>query len=111
MGVVFRLTRSGEVTVLHNFDAGTGKWPHGELIEGTDGLFYGTTTEGGPLGYGTAYRMDRAGAVTVLRAFDAITGPPWAALLQASDGFLYGTTEWGKSEEHTSELHSLLHLL
>lgn len=100
-GVVFRRDPAGAVTTVHDFDptpgpATEGSSPSG-LILGGDGLFYGTTFDewGGP-SLGTIFRMDFAGAVTMLHFFSGLDGRnPAAALVQASDGNFYGTTQYG----------------
>src|SRR5213076_1167704 len=86
--------------------------PYAALIQATDGSFYGTTILGGdttacpggngvfgyvPSGCGTVFRMTPTGTVTVVHAFTGAsgtdgTGNPHAALTQAPDGNLYGTT-------------------
>ncbi len=91
------------MVVLHDFAGGLdGSWPHAPLIQAADGNFYGTTyfggsTAGGGLGLGTIFRMTPDGIVTVLHAFvggsDGDT--PHAALVQATDGNSYGTTNFG----------------
>lgn len=73
--------------------------PCGALIEGSDGLLYGTSSAGGSAGQGTVFRIAKDGSgFAILKAFGAspVEGSrPVAALLQASDGALYGTTEEG----------------
>ena len=101
-GEIFRMDAAGNFTVLHRFDAyfSDGGFPKSGLIEGRDGFLYGTASRGGqPVTanrYGVVYRMDKAGAVTVMHTF---TGPdgyePWAALVQGTDGGLYGSTVVG----------------
>ncbi|MBW8894640.1 MAG: Ig-like domain repeat protein, partial [Acidobacteria bacterium] len=94
-GTVYRLDpATGAVTTLHSFNFADGSSPYGGLIQASDGLLYGTTYFGGPSGYGTVYRLDLAGALTVLHGFAYSDGanPYLGALLQASDGLLYGTT-------------------
>lgn len=102
-GEIFRMDAAGNFTVLHRFDAyfSDGGLPVSGLIEGRDGFLYGTASRGGqpvtdPNRHGVVYRMDKAGAVTVMHTF---TGPdgyePWAALVQATDGRLYGSTVVG----------------
>src|SRR5690349_18146787 len=47
-GTVFRLTPSGTLTTLHVFTGGLdGAHPKAGLIQGPDGSFYGTATDGG----------------------------------------------------------------
>jgi uncharacterized repeat protein (TIGR03803 family) len=46
-GTIFRITPGGVLTALHNFDFADGANPTAALIQGTDGNFYGTTSQGG----------------------------------------------------------------
>ena len=56
-GTIFKLTSSGVLTVLHNFDGTEGFQPKKGLIQATDGTFYGTTYGGGTRGDGTVFRL------------------------------------------------------
>jgi uncharacterized repeat protein (TIGR03803 family) len=108
-GTVFRITPAGVETVLHSFggNAADGQAPSGPLIQGIDGNFYGLTSAGGntPAGSatpncncGTIFRITPAGEETVLYSFGTSASDgkqPSGALLQASDGNFYGTTESG----------------
>jgi uncharacterized repeat protein (TIGR03803 family) len=99
-GVVYKITASGQFTVLYNFDQTNGEEPIGPLIQGSDGNFYGTTFTGGPggdLGAGVVFKITAAGAFTVLHYFNlnADGGQPAAGLVQATDGNLYGTAMQG----------------
>jgi uncharacterized repeat protein (TIGR03803 family) len=50
---------SGAVETLHLFTAvGDGSRPYSEMIQGDDGLLYGTTYAGGDYGLGTVFRFD-----------------------------------------------------
>jgi uncharacterized repeat protein (TIGR03803 family) len=91
---------SAQVTydVLYTFTGTTATGSHSALVQGTDGNFYGTTSNGGAANVGTVYRMTASGDVTVLHEFaggssDGAT--PLAALIQARDGNFYGTTSAG----------------
>jgi uncharacterized repeat protein (TIGR03803 family) len=67
------------------------------LILATDGNFYGTSS-GSAANRGTVFKMTSSGTVTVLHAFAGGSSDgdtPKAALLQGSDGTLYGTTSAG----------------
>lgn len=101
-GTVFRMDPNGNVTVLHSFEYADGRNPRGVLLQGSDGNFYGTTENGGEFDYGTVFKMDAAGNVTTLHTFKPNApiggGHPWAGLIQATDGKLYGTTYFGGSE-------------
>lgn len=98
-GIVFDLTPDGTVTTLHTFNANEGCTTHSGLIQGVDGNFYGTTAEGGGShSRGTVYRLTTSGTLTRIHSFSCNNGDcpegeiPVAALLQGSDGNLYGTT-------------------
>ncbi len=93
-GTVFQITPSGSLRTLVNFDYANGSNPQGDLIQATDGYFYGTTSGGGANGFGAVFKMSPNGAITVLHSFDFYTdgSSPIAGLLQASNGKFYGTT-------------------
>ena len=100
-GTIFSLNSDGsDFKVLRVFDpyAGEGGGPLASVIQASDGLLYGTTGFGGGI--------DRAGGVfklaadgtgyTELMSFSQTDGAnPRAALIEASDGLLYGTTPVG----------------
>ena len=46
-GTVFSITPGGTLTTLHTFYGKDGAYPYEALVQGTDGSFYGTTTDGG----------------------------------------------------------------
>lgn len=100
-GTIFSFNiSSGAETDLHDFGTGTdGRSPIGALIQATNGLLYGMTTEGGADSAGTIFSFDiSSGVETDLYDFgDSTDGRfPYASLIQASNGMLYGmTTEGG----------------
>jgi uncharacterized repeat protein (TIGR03803 family) len=86
------------LTTLHSFQFfPNGANPQAALLQGSDGYFYGTTTSGGTSNYGTVFTISTSGALTSLYSFTGGNdgGNPVAALVQGSDGFFYGTTEFG----------------
>src|SRR5215472_2302387 len=84
------------VEVAHVFPYG-GR-PSSTLMQASDGLYYGTTAQGGSADKGTIFRIDAAGNLRTLHEFYDFDGAaPVAALLEASDGFFYGTTSVGGS--------------
>jgi uncharacterized repeat protein (TIGR03803 family) len=97
-GNVFRITLAGAFTNLYSFTGGLdGNGPTGALAQGADGNFYGLTPYGGAYGKGNAFRITPGGALITIYSFtggrDGYT--PAGALVQGSDGNLYGTTTLG----------------
>ena len=90
-------------TTLVSFKGTDGALPFGSLKQGTDGNFYGTTSQGGlgscsspPVGCGTVFKMTPGGTLTTLHNFNTSDGAnPIAGLIQATDGNFYGTTTAG----------------
>ena len=107
---VHRFADTGNSTQSHY---ALGSSPAAELVQASDGNFYGTTTSGGSgacvatgggvQGCGTVFRMTPQGTVTSLYSFpyDAATGSapdgayPTAGLIQGQDGYLYGVAQDG----------------
>jgi uncharacterized repeat protein (TIGR03803 family) len=100
-GTVFKITPTGTFTTLHSFNGVDGQAGFGSgVLQGTDGNFYGTTSQGGvgscpsdSYGCGTIFKMTPAGELITLYAFEgtATSGVFPNGLLQAANGF-YGTT-------------------
>ncbi len=103
---VFGLTGQ-TYSVLVDFNGADGATPSATLVQGTDGNFYGTTLYGGnptycsfSFGCGSVFKATAAGTVTLLYAFCSQAGCPDGdlpngALVQGTDGNLYGTTSAG----------------
>jgi uncharacterized repeat protein (TIGR03803 family) len=95
-GTVFKMTPAGKVTFIYEFDKTHGAGPIGPVIQGTDGNFYGTTSEGGTNGFGVVFKLTPAGVLTVLHDFNGTDGKtPDAGLVQANDGAFYGVASAG----------------
>jgi uncharacterized repeat protein (TIGR03803 family) len=104
-GTVFKITPSGTLTTLYSFCSQSGCTdgysPYAGLIQATSGDFYGTTYYGGANGnYGTVFKMTPSGTLTTLYSFCSQSGctdgeEPYAGLVQATNGDLYGTTYAG----------------
>jgi uncharacterized repeat protein (TIGR03803 family) len=71
--------------------------PRAGLVQATDGNLYGTTVGGNVYnGDGTVFKITASGKLTTLHSFDGTDGAsPYAGLVQATDGNLYGTTDFG----------------
>jgi uncharacterized repeat protein (TIGR03803 family) len=103
-GTVFKITPSGTLTTLHNFDSTDGKNPYAGLVQATDGNFYGTTFYGGAHREGEVFKITPSGMLTVLYSFCSIRYcpdgfNPYAGLVQATDGNFYGTTLYGGNND------------
>ena len=94
-GTVFMMTPGGVVTTLYVLreTVTPAIGPMGELIQASDGALYGIT-EGSSSAdeFGTVYSISLAGEFKLLHKFAGPDGAfPWAGLVQASDGLLYGS--------------------
>jgi uncharacterized repeat protein (TIGR03803 family) len=96
-GTVFRISPTGNLTNLWTFTGCLdGAGPYAGLVQGSDGNFYGTTSQGAASGNGTVFRISPDGGLTTLHFFGGSDGAnPYATLVQASDGSFYGTTYAG----------------
>jgi uncharacterized repeat protein (TIGR03803 family) len=85
-------------STLYSFaGAGDGANPN-ELMQETNGNFYGTTQSGGTNESGTVFQMTPGGVVSTLYLFNQAGAGgfgPDGGLTQGADGELYGTTENG----------------
>jgi uncharacterized repeat protein (TIGR03803 family) len=109
-GTAWVLSPAGKLRVLYTFTGGAdGANPAGGLVRGSNGVFYGTTEQGGSttgpcvaqsetqFGCGVAFRLDRDGTYTVLHTFTGGSDGqmPVAPLTLDASGNLYGTTFYG----------------
>jgi uncharacterized repeat protein (TIGR03803 family) len=95
-GTVFKLSTTGQQTLLHSFHSGTdGETPNGVILDAAGNL-YGTTSLGGVGNVGTVFKVDATGKETVVYSFQGGTDGayPHAGLIRDAAGNLYGTT-WG----------------
>ena len=105
-GMVFSFSPSGGTPKnLYNFCSQTnctdGANPYAGLVQATNGDLYGTTEGGGASGYGAVFNISpNGGTPTWMYSFCSQSNctdgaSPEAALVQATNGDLYGTTRAG----------------
>ena len=103
-GTVFRVNVDGsQYAVLHAFgaNANDGATPLTGLVQGRDGMLYGTTSLGGTNGTGMVFRLGTDGSgYTILHTCGGISGDAASptALIQGADGALYGVAQMGGSD-------------
>jgi uncharacterized repeat protein (TIGR03803 family) len=101
-GTIFKMNKDGtSYAILHNFDVPTGDGvvPKAPLVEGSDGVLYGTAVGGGSNLGGTVFKINTDGTgYAELHSFSG-TGvegqSPRTPLVEASDGTLHGSTSRG----------------
>jgi uncharacterized repeat protein (TIGR03803 family) len=109
-GMIFRITPTGTLTVLHTLNGTTEGLLPLSLMQATDGNFYGVAADGGTSsnsncangGCGTLFQITPTGSYSVLYNFDFTTGNPTsvgtnpgAAQVQHTNGQLYGDILFG----------------
>lgn len=112
-GTVFKVTPSGEETVLYNFGkAGDGCAYEAGLTIDKKGNLYGTTPDGGEYGVGTVFKVTPSGEETVIYSFGGHAGDgesPSAGLIISDEGNLYGTTESGGWSHYYGTVFEITH--
>jgi uncharacterized repeat protein (TIGR03803 family) len=110
-GSLFEITPQGNQSVLYTFGASAADGVmQQDLIQGTDGNFYGVTTGGGSqysgeyrgTGGGTFFKITPAGVESVLYSFGASTtdGNYPLGVIQGMDGNFYGVTNSGGAYDY-----------
>jgi uncharacterized repeat protein (TIGR03803 family) len=109
-GTVFKITAKGKLTTLYSFcskpSCTDGAVPIAGLVQGSDGSFYGTASQGGRQsgncfnGCGTVFRITAQGKFSTMYRFcsqmNCVDGfAPFAGLTQGTDGDFYGATDAG----------------
>jgi uncharacterized repeat protein (TIGR03803 family) len=92
---IYRFVLGVGITTLHLFGAGEGLKGAGPMVQGRDGLLYGATYEGGSGTAGTVFRIatDGTGFQKIIDLTSANEGTGGNAVIQASDGNIWGTTQ------------------
>lgn len=97
-GGVFKITLAGKESLVYTFEPNAdgefvdGENPNANLIQGSNGDFYGTTYQGGTGNEGTIFEITAAGEETVLYSFPNQTDGayPTLPLTQGPNGLLFG---------------------
>jgi uncharacterized repeat protein (TIGR03803 family) len=102
-GAVFDLSTTGIWSLLHTFGGTDGENPQAGLTLAADGNYYGAATYDKNTGWGVLFRIAPNGIYTILHQFTGGSdgGHPFASLIQAADGNLYGTTYPGLLDDGT----------
>jgi uncharacterized repeat protein (TIGR03803 family) len=109
-GNVFSITTTGTLTSLYPFcsnaDCTDGDFPIADVVQGTDGYFYGTTTAGGTKkcgrpGCGTFFRISPSGTLKTLHSFNGEKGSYPSVLIQGNEGLFYGIAGGGANRNGT----------
>jgi uncharacterized repeat protein (TIGR03803 family) len=117
-GTIFEIATGGGLTTLYTFghnliyntNADINSWttvdggnPTAGLVQGSDGYFYGTTSNDGLGGGGTVFQFIPGSGLSTLYSFPDGNSPYWytngsmplSELTEGPDGNFYGTTYWG----------------
>jgi hypothetical protein len=97
--LAFAGTARPQLEIIYNFDSKTftaPHFPHGNLVQGTDGFLYGTTQDGGTDNAGALFKIRPDGSdFSIIKSFQCGIANNECfpeELIQLADGFLYGTT-------------------
>lgn len=100
-GTIYKISPAGVLTTIYNFcsvrNCTDGAASQSDLVQGTDGNFYGIASFGGLGGSGVVFKVTPSGSYTTLHRFCSLAncadgGSPNGALVQANNGNFYGTT-------------------
>ena len=113
VGTVFRMDTNGVVKLVYSFPNGTGGnyppygcFPVAALVQGTNGLLYGTASYGGSTGDGAVFRMTTNGVLSAAWSLNSTNSgsAPYGGLVQGRDGNFYGTTFLGGGDDGSGPL-------
>jgi len=102
-GVLYKLSPSGKLTVLHSFAAGTtdGCYPYGTPAVDALGNMYGATAGCGTSNLGVVWKVNKKGTETVLHNFAGGSSDgeyPLAGVIVDANGNLFGSTSTGGAD-------------
>ena len=95
-GTIFQMSLGGNFKVIRNLDAvPDGRMPKGSLLQGNDGMLYGTTSIGGTYNTGTIFKIATSGNnFSVLHHMNIVTdgGNAYGSLIFAVNIIAYPQT-------------------
>lgn len=103
LGVLFQydLTNSTYTKKIDFTGTANGGVPFGTLLQAKDEQLYGLTSNGGTYNFGTLFQYNTATSAYAVKVNfnDTLSGNgPQSDLIQATDGKLYGSTQYGGAE-------------
>jgi uncharacterized repeat protein (TIGR03803 family) len=90
-GVLYKLSPSGEYTVLHSFTGGADGVSPGSLAMDATGNLYGGCYAGGSAGFGIVFEYTTAGHFETLYNFSSLVDAGGLAIAVSPEGAIYGT--------------------
>jgi uncharacterized repeat protein (TIGR03803 family) len=97
-GTIFKLTPSGEFTLLFSFNGTNGFRPGFSLVEAKNGTLWGATFLGGQFGHGDVFTINEDGTgFAIVHSFPA-SGAEFffnVSLIAGKDGNIYGSSPGG----------------
>jgi len=107
-GSVFRVTPSGEESLLHSFKGGPSDGSGPSSLIDVNGTLYGTTAGGGTYNKGTVFALNTSGRETILYSFrGGADGAYPRAALRYVNGTLYGTASSGGSSANNGVVFAM----
>lgn len=111
VAVTFSMAMCAQAQTLNyfaDFNGGNGWEPYASVVQGTDGNFYGTGTNGIYGGGGNLFRMTPTGEITSIYKFCSLPncadgGMVESALVVGGDGNLYGVATGGGGSGSTGD--------
>jgi uncharacterized repeat protein (TIGR03803 family) len=101
-GNMFSVKTNGTNFTVHRNFSKAGVMPHGELLKGPDGNFYGMNSSGSSynistVGYGTIFKISPTGTLLGVKDLDymATGAGPYGSFVLAKDGNFYAMTSLG----------------
>ncbi len=100
-GVIYSLTTTGTITVLHNIDSSTDGYQP-SIIQATSGNFYGTAWGGGMGNQGSLYELTSENVFSAILLLNpGLPGiAPLTPVIQHTNGLLYGTTSSAGGDDY-----------